>query len=258
MRFSGFDLRYPTCKIRKPVDISEMASAPPLVAFINEREPGIVPGLGVLVANDFVLSCEHVIAGGSRDFCVPLYSDLVQKREIVGAYVQNDDRFYIPEHFYQIAANRNANDSVLARDPINALEERLVLVRLRSDRAPGRIANFGPLGAGPFELWSASSAAQPDLVSAMLTVDFTSFSAVSSTQCVQSESYEITEDAARPGDSGGGVFMRVNRELLLVAIQNAIGVLDEKNAVALAIPIEPWRRWINETIAKSTSDTLNF
>lgn len=214
---------------------------PPLVQFFSSVATKVSAGLGVLVADHWVLTCEHIIAGGATRYCDPLNDTRAERLEVVGAYLEGCSIFVRADRLSGIIGYRAKIDSH---------EERLALVRLRNDDIHRNSASpFFIHRPSKVSLWASEGLAPPSPNCRLAKVEFASFSPLHGTRCWLTEEFSNATDAVVEGDSGGGFFAENPFGFQLVAIQNASSQVRGRNtAVALGIPVQPAASWIQQVI----------
>lgn len=224
---------------RSMIRENQLETMPAVVFVCNDDDDDDISsaGLGVVIAPGWVLTCEHVIAGGPRQSCdlasMPEYKPV----SIAGAYLENSADLIAPGDFSRIMGTR----TVISPD-----QERLVLLKVSSDLSASVSIRQISRGAEAI-LWAAKG--NPDSRSEVIGISFKELdSAGESEQLFQTEPFSSSDDYVS-GQSGSGYFQSGKDGVwALVAIQNAQYPESDGNLRALAIPVSRAESWIRELI----------
>lgn len=214
---------------------------PPLVMFFNDRDPEGGGGLGVMIARNWAITCEHVVAKPTHS-CDLLNDASHDRLSIEGVVPENSTIFLEPEHLGALGG-RNGDKS--------PLDEKLVLVKVGGRRAISGIPDFSSSADGSMTLWTATGARTGPPGNCMISkVDLGTMRARAGHNVLSSRVFNQVGKHVKIGDSGGGIFAAPGRgEATLVAIQNAMRVYDgSEQGYAIGLPLSRCSDWIWETI----------
>lgn len=214
--------------------------APPVVGPYVNRAVGSTVGLGVLIAPDLVLTCEHIVIGGPIDYGDVLNNLVENRLQILEAYVEGIEAPIPPANFGEIL------DDSLEIDPNS---ERLVLLKVSGQKSTGDTATIAtPTGtSSDASIWALFG--EPRGQEAHLTSVVDSTFTVDGRLLVSNE-FENNGKLVQ-GHSGGGVFLTGTSQL--IGIQNAMrpGTSAPNVVRAQAIGIHAAIDWINSIIGVS-------
>jgi hypothetical protein len=193
-------------------------------------------GIGILVAPNLVLTCEHVGSPRANDyFCRCVTDDQSTSKRVVEIY-EEDQTIAIPSSRFQ---------AYFPSKVIAPLKERLAIARLSEPMAVTQFPTISNWIDGKSYTHTGLVGGQGGCVPTLLEgIEVQPESWTSSLVCVWPKAEG--DSTPVPGDSGGGLFEFDSDWKHLMAIQHAIGTYeDSPSIVSMHIPIARACSWID-------------
>ena len=197
-------------------------------------------GIGILVAPDLVLTCQHVGSPRSKDyFCKSVIDTAAPSRRVIEIYEEGESKAIPFSDFLTYFPNK----------PIDGLQERLAIARLSEPMAnagfPSMVDWVDGMTYTHTGVLGGQSGCVPSVLEGILVHPETW---TSSLVCEWPGAAGVLTPV--PGDSGGGLFEADSNFGRLMGVQHAIcGYKDSPKIVSLHIPITRAKAWINAVLS---------
>lgn len=193
-------------------------------------------GIGILVAPDLVVTCQHLGSPGSKDyFCKPVIDATAPSRRIIEIYEEGQLTAIPSSDFINHFRNR----------AVQGLQERLAIARLSEPMAVTDFPTMVDWVAGQTYTHTGVFGGQGGCAPSLLAgIRVHPEPWTSSLVC----EWPGTAGSSTPvpGDSGGGLFEADSNFRHLMGIQHVIGTYnDSPTIVSMHIPITRAKAWIN-------------